>query len=85
MSHIHYLISRKCEDPDFWRTVRDPSTGQDVVLSKEDLQLIQRIREGQVPNPDHDEYQVRNIPPKTNISFNGIEHTNTNKIFAYIM
>lgn len=28
-----------------------------MVLSKEDLQLIQRIREGQVPNPDHDEYQ----------------------------
>lgn len=49
---------RKCEDPDFWRTVRDPSTGQDVRLSKEDLELIHRIREGHVPDPNHDEYQV---------------------------
>lgn len=50
---------RKCEDPDFWRTVRDPSTGQDVILSKEDLQLIHRLREGNVPDPNHDEYQVQ--------------------------
>ncbi|KAI8431886.1 hypothetical protein MSG28_004444 [Choristoneura fumiferana] len=48
---------KKCEDPEFWRTVRDPATGQDVILSKEDLQLIARIRQGQVPNAAHDEYQ----------------------------
>ncbi|CAH2041807.1 unnamed protein product, partial [Iphiclides podalirius] len=48
---------RKCEDPDFWRTVRDPSTGQEIILSKRDLELIARIREGRVPNADHDEYQ----------------------------
>ncbi|XP_013161901.1 PREDICTED: ribosome biogenesis protein BOP1 homolog [Papilio xuthus] len=48
---------RKCEDPDFWRTVRDPSTGQEIILSKKDLELISRIREGRVPNADHDEYQ----------------------------
>ncbi|KAJ0176349.1 hypothetical protein K1T71_008523 [Dendrolimus kikuchii] len=48
---------KKCEDPDFWRTVRDPSTGQDVILSKEDLQLIHRLREGNVPDPTHDQYQ----------------------------
>ncbi|KAG6459636.1 ribosome biogenesis protein BOP1 homolog isoform X2 [Manduca sexta] len=54
--HIDDFL-KKCEDPDFWRTVRDPTTGQDVVLSKEDLQLIQRLREGRVPNPEHDEYQ----------------------------
>ncbi|KAI5643253.1 hypothetical protein NE865_04671 [Phthorimaea operculella] len=48
---------KQCEDPDFWRTVRDPSTGQDIILSKEDLELISRIRQGQVPNPDHDEYK----------------------------
>ncbi|KAJ2951501.1 hypothetical protein O0L34_g13653 [Tuta absoluta] len=51
------LSPRQCEDPDFWRTVRDPSTGQDIVLSKQDLELIARIRQGQVPNPEHDEYQ----------------------------
>ncbi|CAG4933037.1 unnamed protein product [Parnassius apollo] len=48
---------RKCEDPEFWRTVRDPGTGQDIILSKQDLELIARIREGRVPNPEHDEYQ----------------------------
>ncbi|KOB76137.1 Uncharacterized protein OBRU01_06296 [Operophtera brumata] len=48
---------KKCEDPDFWRTVRDPSTGQDVILSKQDLELIHRIREGHVPDPEHDEYK----------------------------
>ncbi|XP_068629720.1 ribosome biogenesis protein BOP1 homolog [Battus philenor] len=48
---------RKCEDPDFWRTVHDPSTGQAIILSKKDLELIARIREGRVPNPEHDEYQ----------------------------
>ncbi|XP_013192497.2 ribosome biogenesis protein BOP1 homolog [Amyelois transitella] len=48
---------RKCEDPEFWRTVQDPTTGQDVRLSAEDLQLIQRIRQGMLPDPRHDEYQ----------------------------
>ncbi|CAB3227985.1 unnamed protein product [Arctia plantaginis] len=48
---------KKCEDPEFWRTVRDPSTGQDVILSKKDLKLIHRLREGHVPDPTHDEYQ----------------------------
>ncbi|KPJ15719.1 Ribosome biogenesis protein BOP1-like [Papilio machaon] len=48
---------RKCEAPDFWRTVRDPSTGQEIILSKKDLELISRIREGRVPNAEHDEYQ----------------------------
>lgn len=38
--------------------MRDPATGQDVVLSKEDLELISRIRQGQVPNSEHDEYEV---------------------------
>ncbi|XP_053608417.1 ribosome biogenesis protein BOP1 homolog [Plodia interpunctella] len=48
---------RKCEDPEFWRTVQDPTTGQDVRLSAQDLQLIHRIRTGQLPNAEHDEYE----------------------------
>lgn len=51
-------MCRKCEDPEFWRTVRDPSTGQDVVLSKQDLQLIQRLRAGHIPDDKHDDHQV---------------------------
>ncbi|KAF4533301.1 hypothetical protein B566_EDAN004422 [Ephemera danica] len=46
----------KMEDPDFWRTVRDPSTGQDVVLGEKDLILIQRLQQHQIPDPEHNEY-----------------------------
>lgn len=49
---------QQCEDADFWRTVRDPHTGQDVVLSAQDLRLIQRLRAGLVPDAAHDDYQV---------------------------
>ncbi|CAK1542850.1 unnamed protein product [Leptosia nina] len=54
--HIDEFL-RKCEDPEFWRTVKDPSTGQDVILSKDDLKLIERIRNGNVPSETHDEYE----------------------------
>lgn len=43
---------KKCEDPEFWRTVKDPSTGQDIVLSLEDLKLIQAIKEGRTPSEE---------------------------------
>lgn len=49
---------KKMEDPDFWRTVKDPQTGQDVVLSEEDIQLIKRIRSQKVPDVSFDEYAV---------------------------
>ncbi|VVC98243.1 unnamed protein product [Leptidea sinapis] len=48
---------RKCEDPEFWRTVKDPNTGQDIVLSKDDLKLIERLRTSQIPSESHDEYE----------------------------
>lgn len=50
---------KKMEDPDFWRTVKDPQTGQDVVLSDEDVQLIRRIRSQKIPDISFDEYAVR--------------------------
>ncbi|CAH2089967.1 unnamed protein product [Euphydryas editha] len=54
--HIDEFL-KKCEDPEFWRTVRDPATGQDIVLSKEDLQLLERLRSSRVPSAEHDEYE----------------------------
>ncbi|XP_052742253.1 ribosome biogenesis protein BOP1 homolog isoform X2 [Bicyclus anynana] len=54
--HIDDFL-KKCEDPEFWRTVRDPATGQDVLLSTEDLQLIERLRAARLPSADHDEYE----------------------------
>ncbi|KAM7344809.1 ribosome biogenesis protein BOP1 homolog [Cochliomyia hominivorax] len=48
---------RKIEDPNFWRTVRDPQTGQEVVLTDADIELIKRINSARVPNPEHNEYE----------------------------
>ncbi|XP_058833184.1 ribosome biogenesis protein BOP1 homolog [Topomyia yanbarensis] len=67
---------KKMEDPNFWRTVKDPQTGQNVVLSDEDVGLIKRIMAGRNPDDQYDDYQpwiewftsevekmpVRNIP-----------------------
>lgn len=49
---------KRMEDPDFWRTVKDPQTGQDVVLSQDDIQLIQRIQAQKIPDVSFDEYAV---------------------------
>lgn len=48
---------RKIEDPNFWRTVKDPQTGQEIVLTDADIELIKRINSGRVPNPEHNEYE----------------------------
>ncbi|XP_043482625.1 ribosome biogenesis protein BOP1 homolog isoform X2 [Leptopilina heterotoma] len=47
---------KRMEDPDFWRTIKDPQTGQDVVLSEADIQLITRIQKQKVPDTQFDEY-----------------------------
>ncbi|XP_017867167.1 PREDICTED: ribosome biogenesis protein BOP1 homolog isoform X1 [Drosophila arizonae] len=47
---------RKIEDPNFWRTVKDPMTGQEVLLTDEDIALIKRVNSSRIPNPEHDEY-----------------------------
>lgn len=49
---------RRIEDPDFWRTVRDPQTGQDVVLSQDDLEIIRRIGKQKIPDAQFDDYAV---------------------------
>ncbi|CAH2009526.1 unnamed protein product [Acanthoscelides obtectus] len=53
--HLDAFLKRM-EDPDFWRTVKDPQTGQNVVLSEEDIQLIKRIRGQKIPDATFDEY-----------------------------
>lgn len=40
------------------RTVKDKSTGQDVVLTDEDVDLIQRLQKGQFPSSTTDPYEV---------------------------
>ncbi|XP_046999078.1 ribosome biogenesis protein BOP1 homolog [Schistocerca americana] len=47
---------KKMEDPNFWRTVKDPQTGQDVVLCDADVDLIQRLQSSKIPDAEFDEY-----------------------------
>ncbi|XP_015126558.1 ribosome biogenesis protein BOP1 homolog [Diachasma alloeum] len=47
---------KRMEDPDFWRTVKDPTTGQDVILSEEDINLITRIQKQKIPDAQFDDY-----------------------------
>lgn len=47
---------KRMEDPDFWRTIKDPQTGQDVVLSEADIELITRIQKQKIPDATFDEY-----------------------------
>lgn len=48
---------RRMDDPDYWRTVKDKSTGQNVVLSDEDVDLIQRLQQGRYPSATYDPYE----------------------------
>ncbi|XP_014486173.1 PREDICTED: ribosome biogenesis protein BOP1 homolog [Dinoponera quadriceps] len=47
---------KRMEDPDFWRTIKDPQTGRDVVLKEDDIDLIVRIQKQKVPDVQFDEY-----------------------------
>lgn len=49
---------KRMEDPNFWRTVKDPQTGQDVILSEADIDLIKRINSRRVPDASFDDYTV---------------------------
>ncbi|KAH9407290.1 Ribosome biogenesis protein 1 [Tyrophagus putrescentiae] len=47
---------RKMDDPTYWRTVKDNLTGQKVVLSDTDVDLLQRLKAGKCPDPSYDPY-----------------------------
>ncbi|KAL1459878.1 hypothetical protein WDU94_011829 [Cyamophila willieti] len=46
----------KMENPDFWRSVKDPQTGQNVRLSDADIKLIKNIRNNKYPDAEYNEY-----------------------------
>jgi len=48
---------RKMENPESWRTVYDPQTGQDVVLSNEDVEHIKNIMGSKIPDGSYNPYQ----------------------------
>ncbi|XP_022668446.1 ribosome biogenesis protein bop1-A-like [Varroa destructor] len=52
---LDYFLKRM-DDPTFWRTVKDRMTGQNVVLSDADIDLISRLQKGQNPDPTMEMY-----------------------------
>jgi len=47
----------QCDDPNYFRTVYDKITGKRVVLSDEDLEIIDRLRKAIYPDPNYDPYE----------------------------
>lgn len=52
---------KRMEDPDFWRTIKDPQTGRNIILSEADIDLIVRIQKQKIPDVQFDEYAVSYI------------------------
>ncbi|PIK35693.1 putative ribosome biogenesis protein bop1-B [Apostichopus japonicus] len=46
----------KVDNPDYWRTVFDKKNGEDIVLTDDDLDVIQRIQRGRYPEPSVEAY-----------------------------
>ncbi|XP_073338365.1 ribosome biogenesis protein bop1 isoform X2 [Pagrus major] len=47
----------KMENPDYWRTVHDKQTGSDIVLSDEQVELVNRLQRGQFGDINFNEHQ----------------------------
>lgn len=50
---------KRMEDPMFWRTVKDNQTGQDIIISEADIDIIKRINSRRIPDANYQEYTVR--------------------------
>lgn len=48
----------KMENPDYWRSVIDRQTGEKIVLSDEDIDIIKRITRGKYARPDVEEFET---------------------------
>ena len=52
------------EDPDYWRTVRDKVTGREVVLTEQQMKLVQKLQHSKFPEDSYDQYEVStSLPP----------------------
>lgn len=47
----------KMDDPDYWRTVQDPTTGHDMKLTDEQVALVQRLQKGQFGDVNFDPFE----------------------------
>ncbi|KAF7645030.1 hypothetical protein LDENG_00211500 [Lucifuga dentata] len=47
----------KMENPNYWRTVIDKQTGSDIILSDDQVELVNRLQRGQFGDVNFNEYQ----------------------------
>lgn len=47
----------RMDDPNYFRTVYDSTTGEKIVLTDDDLAILGRIRKGKYPDPNYDPYK----------------------------
>ncbi|XP_070575629.1 ribosome biogenesis protein bop1-like [Ptychodera flava] len=47
----------KMENPDYWKTVKDKMTGKNVVLTDEEIDIIERMEKGRYPDKNYDPYE----------------------------
>jgi ribosome biogenesis protein ERB1 len=47
----------RMDDPNYYRTVYDATTGEKIVLTDDDLAILSRIRKGKYPDPNFDPYK----------------------------
>lgn len=50
------------DDPDYWRTIKDRLTGEEVVLTDDQIDLIQRLQKSCFPEQSVDPYEVQLCP-----------------------
>lgn len=46
------------DNPDYWRTIKDRLTGEEVVLTDDQIDLIQRLQKSCFPERSVDPYEV---------------------------
>ncbi|KAF3833409.1 hypothetical protein F7725_024613 [Dissostichus mawsoni] len=57
----------KMDNPDYWRTIHDKQTGSDIILSDDQVALVNRLQRGQFGDLHFNEYQLRrDAAPVTN-------------------
>ena len=60
--------------------MKDKQTGQKVILSDKDMELIKRIQTGNVPDPDFNDYAVSKL---THHSYQLAEYFYNTVLFMY--
>lgn len=46
------------DNPDYWRTITDRLTGEEVVLTDEQIDMIQQLQKSRYPEQSVDPYEV---------------------------